>query len=146
MVTINAPIEAVFACLDDEPRQKQWIEGLESIEYLDGARHAVGAKFRERLRDPDGHLSEYQGEIVVYRPPEQLAIRLADADVIVRVDYVLTRERGLTRLYYSARLVHASWLRRFMAFCSGAATRRLRDRQLLALKRYAEQEAGVAEI
>ncbi|MGB0863268.1 MAG: SRPBCC family protein [Saprospiraceae bacterium] len=50
-VEIDAPIEKVVALWENEAYFKEWQDGFESIEYLEGTPNSIGAKARIVLQD-----------------------------------------------------------------------------------------------
>lgn len=116
-VYIQAPIEEVFAVLEDPEKTGLWTEGLEENVYpADYDRdHPVGTRFRQAIRESD-LLSHYNGEITAHERPCLYGVRLANRRLAVDVVYRLAPDgpsggKG-TRLVYSADVRHASWLER----------------------------------
>ena len=136
---IAAPVERVWAMIDDADNLKQWMEGLLDTEYPDGfdRRRAVGTRFVQRIRE-GGRVADYAGDIVAYDPPRHLGITVGNSVFRMQVDYRLTPVAAGTRLDYSALMVEAGAIVRFMSRLFGWLTRRILRKQMGRLKALAE--------
>lgn len=136
---IAAPIERVFACVDDDSNQRAWMDGLVEMIYPDGsnAEKRAGTKFRQRLRE-GGRVVEYEGEVTAYERPRRLGMRIGNAMFSVQVDYRFSTEGGGTRLDYRAGIATHNWFAKAMGFLFGWLTRRILRKQMAKLKALAE--------
>lgn len=66
-ITIRAPIEKAFACVDDNEKIRQWLGGqLETThKTIKDTDDPVGTKFRHNIRG----ILELDGEIIAYKKP-----------------------------------------------------------------------------
>ena len=138
-MVIAAPIERVWALIDDAENLKRWMEGLVETTYPDGfdRSRAVGTRFVQLIRE-GGRIAEYAGEIVAYDPPAHLGITVGNSVFRMRVDYRLAEVPGGTRMDYSALMVDAGRIVRFMSRLFGWLTRRILRKQMARLRAMAE--------
>ena len=136
---IAVPVDRVWSLIDDSENLKQWMEGLVETTYPDGfdRRRAVGTRFVQRIRE-GGRVADYAGEIVAYDPPRHLGIMVGNRVFRMQVDYRLTPVAVGTRLDYSALMVEAGAVVRFMSRLFGWLTRKILRRQMARLKAMAE--------
>jgi carbon monoxide dehydrogenase subunit G len=136
---IAAPIERVFAWVDDEEKLRAWMDGLE--ETIDpegrGRERRVGTRFRQRIRE-GGRLVEYEGEVTAYEKPRHIGVRIGNAMFACEVDYRFAPEGQGTRLDYRAEFLYRHWLARVMGALFGWLTWRILKKQIAKLKAVAE--------
>lgn len=139
-IDIKAPIEAVFAWLDDDESLKSWIEELEETKYTSEVNHEnpVGATFTQKIKE-GRRVVTYEGEVTAYDKPRQLGVKLWDKDFSVDVDYRLTPLNGETRLEYTADLHFHTIFSRIMGVLFWWLSRRIIRKQITKLKDIAEQ-------
>lgn len=139
-VTISVPRERVFAYLENPALMRQWIAGLEEVTFdQPGIPRGVGTRFRQRMRT-GGRSREYAGEVAAYRPPQEVAVRLARPRFSVAVEYRLAVADGGTRVEQVVALTIPGWLGRLLG---GGVSWLLRRRQAEGLARLkAVAEAG----
>lgn len=139
---IDAPIERVWALVDEEENLRKWMDGLEETSYPDGfdAARAVGTRFVQRIRE-GGRLQSYEGRITAYTPPSHLGIVIGNRAFAMQVDYRLSRLGARTRLDYSAMMARGGALVRVLSRLFGWFTRRILRRQMARLKALAESGA-----
>lgn len=142
-IDIAAPIDSVFALLDDDDQLMRWMDGLEGTTYPNGKDPAnpVGVRFRQRIRE-GGRVTEYDGAVTAYAKPTHLGVRIGNRSFTMEVDYHLTAGDGATRLDYAAQMVEASRFARVMARLFGWLTRRILRKQMTKLKACAEADAA----
>ncbi|MFQ5613511.1 MAG: SRPBCC family protein [Anaerolineae bacterium] len=140
-IQINAPLDRVFALVDDEEKLKLWMDGLEETRYLSepDPQNPIGAKFKQRIRE-GGRLTEYDGEVTAYDKPHHLGVRIGNNQFGMQVDYRFAATADGTRLDYSAEMVHQTWFARLMGALFGWLTNRILDKQMRRLKELAEGE------
>ncbi len=140
-IHIAAPIDTVFALLDDDAQLARWMDGLEETTYPDGKHDAsrVGTRFRQRIRE-GGRVATYDGEVTAYRKPHHLGVTIGNRSFTMQVDYRLTAAGGGTQLDYAVRMIRGSWFYRLMGKLFGWLTRRILTRQMTKLKACAEAD------
>jgi uncharacterized protein YndB with AHSA1/START domain len=71
-ILINADIEIVFSCFEDENKIHNWMEGRLTTEFTTARdpKSPVGAKFKQRVEN----LIELEGEVIAYQSPILLGI------------------------------------------------------------------------
>lgn len=142
-VDIEAPLEQVWALLDDETRLPLWMpEVMETVYPEDRDRSTpVGTTFRQKLKE-GGRIKEYEGEVTAYEAPRMLGIRIGDGRFFVDVTYALSPIGTGTRLDYRAEVVVETLLARIMGFLFRPLTMRILRRHMVNLKRVAEDAAA----
>jgi uncharacterized protein YndB with AHSA1/START domain len=70
-VTVDRPIEDVFAYLADGGNNPRWRSGVISIERT-SALAGVGATYRQKLRGPGGRAIDGDYRVTAYQPPTLL--------------------------------------------------------------------------
>jgi uncharacterized protein YndB with AHSA1/START domain len=141
-VTVLAPIGRVFVWLDEADKLKQWLAGLEEVTYLKpGVPRGAGSRFLYRLRE-GGHVTEYQGEVTAYRPPEELAVRLSSPHLEMDIRYRLASRQGSTSVEQTVVLASLSRLARLTLPLAGRLLLRRQARQLARLKVIVERAAS----
>jgi uncharacterized protein YndB with AHSA1/START domain len=109
---IDAPIEKVFALVDDPERIKLWMKGLEETVYPTppNRENPVGTRFKQRIRE-GRRVAEYDGEVTAYDKPTHLAVRIGNEKFLFDVDYRLSDLGGRTQLDYTAQTATEGGLR-----------------------------------
>ncbi|MGM7700750.1 SRPBCC family protein [Pseudalkalibacillus sp. Hm43] len=143
-IEIHAPIETVFHCLNDNEKQKIWMEGLQDTQYPDGLdlEDPVGTKFIQKIKE-GGRVMEYNGEVIAYDEPNLCAVQIGNNSFSVKAFYELTKTEDGTRLDYRAEMGTANLLTKVMGFLFSGMTKRILHKQMTSLKRLSEQEASV---
>ena len=137
---IDAPIEVVFDCVDDDEKIRQWIPEVVEITYPDGEDRAnpIGTRFKQKLKE-GGRIAEYDGEVIAYDKPRHLGITLGNPSFQVEVHYRLSPVGdAATQLDYDCQLSFAGWFYRLMGFLFFWLTKSIVRKQMAALKRLAE--------
>ncbi|MDF2646679.1 MAG: hypothetical protein K0Q73_2484 [Paenibacillus sp.] len=136
---IKAPIEKVFACADEEEKQKLWMEGLVGTEYIGkyDPNQPVGTKFKQKIKE-GGRVQEYDGEVTAYEKPRLLGVKLFNKMFSVDVRYRFTEISGGTRMQYDCELTFHHWIARLMGSLFGWFTKRIFRKQMQAFKSLAE--------
>ncbi|MEW6129369.1 MAG: SRPBCC family protein [Acidobacteriota bacterium] len=139
---INAPIQKVFALVDDEQNLKLWMDGLEETIYPESLnrQNPVGTKFKQRIRE-GRRIAEYDGEVLVYENPTHLAIIIGNQQFTMQVDYRFSAKGEWTWLDYSATMVGGNFFMKLFAKLFAPLTRRILDRQMRKLKEVAENSS-----
>lgn len=141
-VDIDAPLDVVWAILDDERNLPRWVPEVVETTFPDGHDRAnpVGVRFRQKIREA-GKVKEYGGVVTAYEPKKRLGIRMIDERFEMNLLYTLSEDRGGTRLVYELATVLKSLFARIMGRIFRSLTMRIVNRQLAALKRIAEEDA-----
>jgi uncharacterized protein YndB with AHSA1/START domain len=138
---IDAPIERVFALVDDPQKIKLWMRGLEETVYKTkrNRQHPVGTRFTQRIKQ-GRRISEYDGEVTAYERPTHLALRIGNDQFAFDVDYRLADLGGRTRLEYTATGADPKGLARPAGAFFALVTRRISAKQMRRLKAVAESK------
>lgn len=144
-MVIAAPVERVWALIDDQDNLKRWMDGLEETTYPDGLDRSrpVGTRFVQRIRE-GGRVSEYQGVVTAYDRLNHLGIEIGNRAFTMAVEYRLTPVPGGTRLEYSAVMKRGGGFVRIMVVLFGWLTRKILRKQMARLKAIAEAPATPA--
>jgi uncharacterized protein YndB with AHSA1/START domain len=140
---IDAPIERVFALVDDPEKTKLWMRGLEETVFTTRRSRAnpVGARFTQRIRH-GRRIAEYDGRVTAYERPHRLALRIGDGRGAFDVEYRLSDLGGRTRLDYTATGSDPTGLARPAGAFFAWVTRRIAGKQMQRLKTVAEAAAA----
>lgn len=140
---IDAPVERVFALIDDDAAARRWMRGLEETVYPDGPEqeHRVGTHFRQRIRE-GARIADYDGVVTAFEPPRRLEHRIgAGGGMTMRVAYRLEAVGSGTRLTYETEMEDAGWFVSFLARLTARYMRGVLEGQMTALRRLAEDRA-----
>jgi uncharacterized membrane protein len=74
-VTVERPIDDVFAYLADGTNNPRWRTGVMSIERT-SAQEGVGATYRQKLRGPGGRPIDGDYRITAYQPPNLIEFQV----------------------------------------------------------------------
>lgn len=141
-VTVPVPLSQAFAWLDEPGKLKQWVSGLEEVTYLKpGIPRGAGTRFLCRLRQGI-RVTEYQGEVTAYRPPNELALRLSSRRFALDIRYRLASRQEGTWIEQTVVLDSPSRPARLMLPLAGPLLRLHQARQLARLQAAVERAAG----
>lgn len=141
-MVVAAPVERVWALIDDPENLKRWMDGLEGTTYPDGLDRSrpVGTRFVQRIRE-GGRVSEYQGIVTAYDHLRHLGIEIGNRAFTMAVDYRLAPVPGGTCLDYAAVMKRGGAFVRVMTLLFGWVTRKILRKQMARLKALAESPA-----
>ncbi|MED1866038.1 SRPBCC family protein [Fictibacillus nanhaiensis] len=140
---IQAPVETVFTYLDDQEKQKEWISGLESTEFVSplDPTNPVGTKFKQRLRE-GGRIQEYEGQVTEYKRNNLLGIQLQHSAFLVEVIY---RIEALTdkscRLHLTEKIESKTLFGKLINILFSGIIKRTLKKQMTLLKNSAEMSS-----
>ena len=138
-IQIDASPDAVFELLADNTRRGEWAEGMETFDYTSDfdPDDAVGTTFTQRIRE-GGRITEYQGEITLYDPPNAWGSQVSGGSYSMVVEYHLTVADGGTEVVSVVEVDSSSFFVRVMGFLFSWFTRWLGRKQLRKLKELVE--------
>lgn len=113
-IDINAPVERVFAHLDDADFATKWISGLESMEALTEGGNRVGAKTRH-IYNENGRIIEMMEETIIYEADKKVKIHGKTDGFELTAQYELEAITTGTRLYYEAETHMTSLFMKLMS-------------------------------
>ena len=128
-VTINRPIDEVFAFVADGLNGPKWRTGILDIAHASG--EGVGAVYRQGVAGPGGRRIDADYEITTYEPPRRLAFKAVAGPVRPTGAYVLSETDGATKITFSLAAELSGWKRLLM----GGAVQRTMDAEMAALDR-----------
>jgi len=145
-VTIDAPIETVWATLTDDAKVPLWTAGFPVLSYPEGSRRAdpTGQAFILSFpafgRHPTvGRHREVRGEYVLFSPPARLVVRCDDEEKTSAVTYALTQEGSRTSVTVSWESQHRSAVLEFFGRVLGFLYRAMAKSSLSRLKDLVER-------
>ena len=138
-IQIDASPDAVFELLADNTRRGEWAEGMETFDYTSDfdPDDAVGTTFTQRIRE-GGRITEYQGEITLYDPPNAWGSQVSGGSYSMVVEYHLTVADGGTEVVSVVEVDSSSFFVRVMGFLFSWFTRWLGRKQLRKIKELVE--------
>jgi uncharacterized protein YndB with AHSA1/START domain len=74
-VTINRPVEEVFAFVADGRNAKLWRSGVLDVDLVSGTGTGAGARYSQGVRGPGGRRIAADYEITEYEPNRKIAFR-----------------------------------------------------------------------
>ncbi len=98
-VTVNRPIEAVFAFVADGEKCPQWRPGVLDIKHVSGA--GVGSTYAQGVSGPMGRRVQADYEITVFDPSARLDFQTTSGPARPHGRYDLESVNGGTRLTFS---------------------------------------------
>lgn len=113
-IDIEAPVEKVFAHLDDADFATKWIDGLESMEALTEGGNRVGAKTKHIYHE-DGRVIEMMEETIIYEPGKKVKIHGKTDGFELTAQYELEAIATGTRLHYEAETQMTSLFMKLMS-------------------------------
>ena len=98
-VTVERPIDEVFAFLADGENDPRWRSGVLDIERVAG--EGVGARYRQRVKGPMGRRVAADYEVTEFVPPRVLAFRATAGPVRPEGRYQLEPAGDGTRVRFA---------------------------------------------
>jgi len=76
-MSVNAPAETVFACVDEPEHIVQWVEGTVEHTYVSDRNPAnpVGQRFVQKLRMGKS-IKEFQGQVIAWQYPTHFGLHI----------------------------------------------------------------------
>jgi uncharacterized protein YndB with AHSA1/START domain len=136
-ITINKPIDEVFALVADGTAGKRWRSGVLDIARVkgtgkgDAAGTSVGTEFRQGVRGPGGRRIAADYRITAAEPPKHLAFQAIAGPVRPHGEYRLEAADGGTRLTFSLA-AELGFLKRLLM---GGQVQKSMDAEMAALDR-----------
>lgn len=137
---IDAPIDYVFKCLDDDAIIVQWNSFLVENVYEssnDVLYPKTGMKFKSvQLIGKKQYTID--SEITVYEPPNHVALKATTKEGISFTDYYLERTGNQTKLVVELSTIPSNWFHRFLIKLFGWTVKGMYEEEYEKLKKYAE--------
>ena len=114
-ITIEAPIEQVWAALTDGARLSHWFAGNPALSYPgEGRRRANPTGQTFILSFPNvGQSRDVQGEYLLFSPPHRLVMRFRDEEKTSLVTYALQSEGSRTTIEVTSESQYRSCVVQF---------------------------------
>ncbi|MEQ1737821.1 MAG: SRPBCC family protein [Rhodoglobus sp.] len=124
-IEIQAPVEVVFAWLDESEKALQWIGGLEQITPITEGGNRVGARAKHVYVE-GGRRIEMIEETLVYEPNRRVKIRGESDAFTMTAEYTLTARGDSTVLELTSDSRFTSGAMRMLApLFAGSSNRRV---------------------
>ena len=128
-ITIERPIDEVFAFVADGLNGPKWRPGILDIAHASG--HGVGQLYRQGVRGPGGRRIAADYEITEYEPPRRLAFKAVAGPVHPAGSYDLVEAGAGTTITFTL-VVELSGLKRLLM---GGAVQSTMDAEVASLER-----------
>lgn len=137
---INAPVERVWALIDDEANLPRWMPNVVSTRFPAGKPkdNPVGARFVQEMNE-GGKISSFEGEVTEYEPGRLLGVLLKPEAFAIHVVYHVTGDADWTRLDYGCDVRPMTWKGWIMLSLGKRMLSSILDQQLGMLKIVAEK-------
>jgi uncharacterized membrane protein len=112
-VTINRPVDQVFAFVADGESAMRWRPGVLDVKRISGS--GVGATYRQGVRGPGGRRIDADYVITAFEPDRRIAFRATAGPVRPEGEYTFEDLGGSTRLTISLSAELSGWKRLLMA-------------------------------
>jgi uncharacterized protein YndB with AHSA1/START domain len=126
-VTINRPIEEVFAYVADGENGPKWRSGKIEIKHESG--EGIGAIYRQTVPGPGGRRVAADYEVTAYDPPRHMAFKAVAGPVRPAGEYRLEKAAEGTKITFSLEEHLSGWKRLLM----GGAVQRTMDAEMKSL-------------
>jgi uncharacterized protein YndB with AHSA1/START domain len=114
-VTIDAPVERVWAWVADLSKHAQFSPRHYTVEWIEGEPNAVGSRFRSVGWVPGDSHRVNEGEIVENRPMERFALRARDKDGNYADTFTLEPVGDRTKVTFRLEFVKMNGMAALMA-------------------------------
>jgi carbon monoxide dehydrogenase subunit G len=98
-ITINRPVQEVFAFISDKANDTRWSPSIIRVERVSGD-GAVGTKYRQVIKVPGRGEVPTELEVTSYDPGKRYAFRGTDGPVKPEGSFDLADEGGATRVTF----------------------------------------------
>jgi uncharacterized membrane protein len=112
-VSINRPVDEVFAFVADGLNGPKWRPGILDIAHASG--HGAGAIYRQGVKGPGGRRIAADYEITEYDPPRRLGFKAVAGPVHPSGQYRFADTDGATMLTFSLDVSLSGWKRLVMS-------------------------------
>ena len=139
-VIIDRPVNEVVEHFDDSDKLREWMDGLQRIEHLEGEPGEVGAKSKLYF-DMGNRQIEMLETIKEKNLPEKFS-GLYVADGVYNLNTMSFRETGAnqTRLTLDAEFEFTHWVMKIMAFFGPSLFKKQSKKNLDGFKRFVESQ------
>ncbi len=131
-VTINRPIEEVFAYVAKGENGLKWRSGVLDLTHASG--EAVGSTYRQGVKGPMGRRIAADYEVTAFEPDRRLAFEAIAGPVRPTGEYAFQETPEGTTLTFSLEEPLSGWKR----FVFGRQVQRTMDAEMKALDRLKE--------
>lgn len=142
-IEISAPRDRVWRLLSDDASRKLWMPDLIATTYPGGRPKGdpTGTTFRETMKQ-GGTIRSFAGEVTAYVDGRMIAVRLADNQIAMEIDYRLSRSGSGTGVRYAGHYALVGLAGGMMIGFARPMIEGMVRRQLDGLKRVAETKTS----
>jgi uncharacterized membrane protein len=135
-VTINRPVDEVFAFVADGANATKWRSGVLDVEHVSG--HGAGAVYRQGVKGPGGRRIAADYEITEFEPGRRIAFRAIAGPVRPTGAFRFADTDGATHMTFTLDVALSGW----KALVMGRAVQSTMDAEMGALGRLKELLEG----
>jgi uncharacterized protein YndB with AHSA1/START domain len=128
-VTINRPVDAVFAYVTDGMNGSNWRSGVLETEHLSGS--GVGAVYRQGVKGPGRRRVAADYKVTAFEPGRRMAFEAIAGPVRPTGEFRFAEVDGGTRVTFSLDAQLSGW----KALVMGGAVQKTMDAEVNALER-----------
>jgi uncharacterized membrane protein len=128
-VTINRPVDAVFAYVTDGMNGSKWRSGVLETEHVSGS--GLGAVYRQGVKGPGGRRVAADYEVTAFEPGRRMAFKAIAGPVRPAGEFRFADVDGSTRLTFSLDAQLSGW----KAVLMGGLVQKTMDAEVAALDR-----------
>ena len=128
-ITINRPVEEVFAFVADGRKATHWRSGVLDVDLVSG--QGVGARYSQGVKGPGGRRIPADYEITAFEPNEKIAFRATAGPVRPEGSFTFEGLGAGTVLTFELHAVLSGWKRLVM----GGAVQSTMNAEMGALDR-----------
>ena len=139
-VVIDRPIDEVVENFDDPEKLKEWMQGLESFEHIEGTPGEVGAKSKLHFKMGKRELDMIE-TITVKNLPDEFG-GTYEADGVFNTNLIRFEETGSnqTRMSMDTKFEMQTLMMKLMGFFMPGAFKKQSRKNLEDFKAYAEKQ------
>jgi uncharacterized membrane protein len=128
-VTINRPVDAVFAYVTDGMNGSKWRSGVLETELVSGS--GLGAVYRQGVKGPGGRRVAADYKVTAFEPGRRMAFEAIAGPVRPTGEFRFADVEGGTRVSFSLDAPLSGW----KALVMGGAVQKTMEAEVNALER-----------
>ena len=128
-VTINRPVDAVFAYVTDGMNGSKWRPGVLETEHVSGS--GLGAVYRQGVQGPGGRRIAADYRVTAFEPGRRMAFEAIAGPVRPTGEFQFAEVDGATRVTFSLDAQLSGW----KALVMSGAVQKTMDAEVNALER-----------
>lgn len=109
MVTINKPVEEVFAAFNNKEATKNWVSDLKKIDTINSKMGKIGSEFRLLINNQDQDLTINE-KIIAYVPNEKVTLFYDAENILKTNDYIFEEFNDNTIIKLNTTTISESYI------------------------------------